>query len=258
MKYDVSNVEGGNFEQAKPGLYNCKINEVEAGPSKAGNAQLKVVFKIVGGEFDGSNLFHYVPTEPDAPGAFRMKEFVKALGLKKDRGVIDVDKLVGTAVQVSVKADSYEGEYKARVGKVMPAKEAEEDDEDLDDEDLEDEADKADEADEVDYGEMSMADLRTEAKARGLAVAAALKGRKTAADKKDGLIDLLEQDDEEEPEEEEEDVEEEEAEDDGYDDLSVDDLKGELKERGLKVVGKRAILIGRLRKDDESDEDPFA
>jgi hypothetical protein len=184
IKYDVSNVEGGgDFPQPKPGLYTAKIDEVEAGESKAGNKQLRVIIKITKkGEFKGANLFHYVPLDPESPGYFRMKEFTKALGLK-EKGTLDTDKMVGKEVLVRVKPDSYEGEYRARVGAVLaPKKDADDDSSDDGDDD-------------------------------------------------DG---------------------------DDYEEWSVDELKEELKGRGLRVAGKRAVLIGRLRKDDEDDDDPFS
>jgi hypothetical protein len=221
IKYDVSDVEpGGDFKQPKPGLYNAKIDECESGKSKAGNDQLRVVIKITDkGEFKGSNLFHYVPTDPNSPGFFRMEEFTRALGLRK-KGTLDTDKIVGTPVQVRVKADSYEGEYRARVGSVLKAKgDAEDDDaEDLDDEDGTDDED----LDDDEPGNASDDDGDDDA----------AEGDDDASDDEDG---------------------------DDYDEWSADELKAELKERGLRVAGKRAVLIGRLRKDDESDDDdPFS
>ncbi len=249
VKYDVSDVEVMSFQQPKPGLYKCKVEEMDHGPSKAGKPQFKVVFKVQDGEFKGSNLFHYVPSDPSSPGYFRLAELATAFGLRA-KGVIVTEKMVGTTVNVRVKSDTYEGEYRARVGSVLPMKGEDAAEEDLDDEDLDEEEG---EDEEVRYlPDMTLAELRAEAKERGINVQEAVKGRKTPDDKKDGLIDALESANDVEVETEEE-VE---AGDD-YDEWSVDELKDELKDRGLRVAGKQTVLIGRLRKDDESDEDPF-
>lgn len=60
-----------------------------------------------------------------------------------------------------------------------------------------------------------------------------------------------------EDEEEEAPAKEEEEEDTNYEEWEVSELKDELKERGLKTDGRKSILVGRLKKDDESGEEPF-
>lgn len=41
----------------------------------------------------------------------------------------------------------------------------------------------------------------------------------------------------------------------GYEAMDVDDLKEELRSRGLKVSGTKPELVARLEEDDDSDED---
>lgn len=214
IKYDVSKVEGGgDFKQPTPGLYKAVVKEAEAGKSKAGNDQLKVVLQIQNkGEFKGSNLFHYVPIDPDSPGFFRMKEFVTAMG-KKQKGTLDLSNILGNEVQVRVKSDSFEGEYRARVGAVLPPKGEDEDadDDDDDDDTSDDDGDDGDADDSDDDGDDDDDD-------------------DDSSDDDDG---------------------------DDYEEWSADELKAELKQRGLRAAGKKTVLIGRLRKDDEDDDDPF-
>jgi hypothetical protein len=52
--------------------------------------------------------------------------------------------------------------------------------------------------------------------------------------------------------EEEEDDEEEEI---SYEEASVEDLKAELKERGLSASGSKADLVARLEEDDAKDDE---
>lgn len=77
-----------------------------------------------------------------------------------------------------------------------------------------------------------------------------MRGRDQAADR---LLELY-GGDSAPAEEEPEDVEDEEPEGDTYDDSKIwkiDDLKGELAERGLPQDGTRKDLVARLRADDE-------
>ncbi len=236
IRYDVTDVEEREFKPPKPGVYTANIDEIEAGESKAGNPQLRIVLKITGGDFNGALLFHYVPTEPDAPGAFRMLELLKVTGHNRKKGTLDTDSLVGKTIRVRVKGDSYEGEYTAKVGTLMPPGEDEEDEEDLSEEPKtakttrrrraakpEPEEEEDDEAD--DEGEEDEEDL----------------------------------DDEEEGEDGEDEGEGDEEEGDDYDEWSITELKEELGNRGLRTAGKKTVLIGRLRKDDEAEaDDPFS
>jgi SAP domain len=194
LRYDVRNVEATVFEQPKPGIYPAKLESVEVGKSKAGNEQLVIQLRLKSGDYKGALLWHYVPTDTDSPGAFRMVELIKVLGLKP-AGTLDTDKIEGQSIQVRVKADSYNGEYRARVGALLPEGDDEEP-EDLsegDDESengasatttkrrsrkVEPEADDEDEGgddsedeDADDYDEWSVSELRAECKERGLRTA---------------------------------------------------------------------------------------
>lgn len=272
IKYDVSNVEdGGDFKQAKPGMYIAKIATCEHKESKStpGSMMLEITLEIVRDSKGKkvkeklSRIWHYVPTDPEASWAFRLKEFIKALGLKP-KGALDPDKIVGTEVQVQVKADKdLNDEYRAKVGRLLPLpedeeEEDEEEDEDEEDTDADEEEDDSDEEDEdedsddeedddeesSDYDEMSLTELRKEARSRGIKVGKAMDA--------DDLIEALTESDAEEDDEDEDDEEEED-----YNEWSADDLKAELKERGLKATGSKKVMVARLEKDDESDEDPF-
>jgi hypothetical protein len=80
------------------------------------------------------------------------------------------------------------------------------------------------------------------------------------ADDEDPEEEDDEEDEEEDDEEDEEEVEEEgeyddEEEEGEYDDLSSDELRTELKERGLRHTGTKAALIARLEEDDEPVEE---
>jgi SAP domain len=217
IKYDVRNVEATVFEQPKPGIYPAKLENVELGKSKAGNEQLVIQLRLKSGDYKGALLWHYVPTDEDSPGAFRMVELVKVLGLKPT-GTLDTDRIEGQSIQVRVKADSYNGEYRARVGALLPEAE---DDEDLSEDEDEPESENG---------------------------ASATKRRTRRAEPEA---------DEDEPEAEEGGEDEDEDADD-YDEWEIKELRAELKERGLRTAGNKTGLIKRLREDDGSEDDPFS
>lgn len=115
------------------------------------------------------------------------------------------------------------------------------------DEDEEDEEEEETETE--DYSDWSRNQLIKEARSRDMKV--------KKSDDDDDIRQWLIDSDSSDDDEEEEDEGEEEEEETSYGDWELDDLKNELKERGLKATGPKNVLVKRLEKDDESKEDPF-
>lgn len=254
LTYDVSDVEeSGGGEVPKPGTYTAKIVEAEHRTEKADGSpanDIKLTLSL-GDEY--RYLYTYIGLSKSS--AWKLKELTTALGLK-DKGQIDTDKLKGKVLSIQVKADTYDGEPTAKVGKLFKAKDgakvgggkpAAADDDGPDDEPETDEPEGGE-----DYSEWSLEDLQAEHEERGLD---AIRGRKT----KDKYIEALEADDEAKADGDGDDGEEpEDAEpEDDYDEWSQDELVAELEERELKVEGRKTKekLIAALRADDASD--PF-
>lgn len=212
IKYDVSEVERGG-QQPDPGLYHAKIAKVEDGQARSGNQMLTVTFKIVKGKFKNATIRTWIvyadkDGRPAEQSAWKLAEFVDAVGLKTDRGTLDTDKLVGKELQIKVDGDTYEGNYQAKVGRLTALPDEDEvededddeededdtvsqvaDDEDEDDEDDEDDDEDDDEEEDlVDYYLLTLPELQKECKTRGIRT---LKGQKSKT-----LIALLEADDE--------------------------------------------------------------
>ena len=228
IKFNVRGVEsGGDFDKPVPvGLYRARVQEVEHTESKSsGNEMLKVTYEIARGDHKGRLAWDYIVLNEN--NAWKLRQFLEAVGLvkgKKERGTLDLAKIAGTEVQLKLKHetdDTYGTRHK--VGSVLPMPDEDDDDEDEydeDDEDIEDEDVEEDEDDDEEEDD---------------------------------------EDDEDEDEDEDEDDDEEVEEVEDYNDLSVDELRAELRERGLKATGKKSLLVKRLEKDDEEDEDgePF-
>jgi hypothetical protein len=256
VRYDVSDVEEmGDFTPAPVGLYIMKIKEASAGESKAGQPMGTIVLEIVkdakGKKIKESygNIWHRIPLDNSNPGwTPRLLEFIKALGLKP-KGVLDLDKIAGEELLVKLRSGKdLDDNYRPEVGKIMQ----------IMDEPAEDESEDEDEDDEdtgTDYSEMKLAELRTEAEDRELDVKAILKGRKTAADKRDALIDALEESDSDEDDEDDED-----SEGDEYDDMKKGELVKEARSRGIKIRQgmSQDDIIEALRENDteEDGEEP--
>ncbi len=242
IKYDVSDVEASDFKVAPAGLYRAKITQCLDAKPEGKDRRLELIYEIVGTDEKYGRIYDYVNLESEA-AAFRLRALVDAVGLKP-KGTLDTSKIEGEEIMLRVKHETWNDEVRAKAGSLLPADESGEDDED--EEDLEDDEDEEDEGEA--YEEMPTAALRQECEERGLK-----KGGKKAQ-----LVARLEADDEadDEDEEEEEATDGDEDEDD-YSSWEISDLKEELKERGLKSAGKKSVLVARLEKDDESDDDPF-
>jgi hypothetical protein len=253
VKYDVSNVEDVSGQHAPVGVYVAEVENVDGPkPSKNGNQMLEVRFTLVkdaaGKKVDSGLMpvWYYPLIDHDLPFVqARWKEFLLAFGLK-EKGTLDTDKLVGQSVQVRLKADTdLDGEYRPSISKVMKLAAADEPDEAEEEEGEEEEGDE-----EVDLDSLNRTELKKLIKEEELDI----KVVKSMSDDdlREAIADAWGEEEEGEEEEEEEDEEEEGEEDeaDGYDEMSIADLKAELKERELPTNGAKKILVGRLRADD--------
>jgi hypothetical protein len=261
VKYDLSDVEDVNQAHAPVGVYRAKISKVDGPkPSSSGNNMLEVIFdlthdaagKALNGNFMPVWYYPLLAEDAHPVSKARTKEFMLAVGLKA-KGTLDTDKLVGTSVQLRIKSDTdQDGDYRPKIGKVMALPEQDEPEDEA-------EPDEAEDEEEMDLDALDRAGLKAVIKEEGLDVKV-LKKMSDDDIRKAIIAAWPEDEEEEEPEDEEEEDEaeeedevEDEAEDDGYDDMSVADLKSELKERELPTNGARKVLIARLRTDDEKD-----
>ena len=270
LKYDVTDVErGGGQSKCKPGLYNGKITsaimEIEGENLPEGKKdRIHVIIELTSGESKGDKIHDFVHTALEST-RWKLGEFLDACSLN-DKGKLTWDDktheckgLKGKKIKISVKGDTYEGEYVAKVKRLL-AFDADPDEEDLEDEDDGDEEEEEEEEEEslVDYSGFSLKKLKAEAKDRDIDIEGL---------KKDDLILALEvddqsDDDEDEDEDEEEEEEEEKEKMPDYGDMSLKELKAEAKDRNVEFEGlkKREIIealseADRLDSDDADDDD---
>lgn len=210
VKYNVKGVQRGEFPVVEPGLYQAKIVKVEEGESKSGNGHMIIpTFEILRHKtHKGAKLRTWILTEHEA-SAFKLAEFIDALGLP-EKGGFDTDDILGQRVVIKVDADEYQGKPSARVGTIYaadensngngasskakkveeePEEEEEEDDPEEEEEEEPDDDEEDDEEEEEGYDEWSVAELKSEIRARRLELPK--KAKKT------DLVAVLEEDDEE-------------------------------------------------------------
>lgn len=274
----LKKIERGARTQPTPGLYKGKITAVDEAVSAAGNDMLVVKLKITNRsgpqkEFKGATLRTHIVTSSEA-SAWKLAEFLDACdvtnGGKKDAVDIDTDELVGTELQFKVEGGTYNGEYSASVGLLLPLSakvDDEEDEEEADDEGEDDEPEEEedddegddgdddededeegdDDEEEVDLDEMTLPELRKFAKANDIKLKKDDKAKATRAKIRAALAEA--EDDEEE---------------DDYNDWSPKDLATEAEARGLEYQTKagktksKAALVKLLLEDDDAAEDPFS
>lgn len=262
VKYDVSQfADVGNDAQAPVGTYILTVEDIDGPkPSSNGNAMLEVRFRPTHNaqgerlKEEYAPIWHYPLLEHDSPFVQgRTKEFFAALGLSL-KGTLDTDKAEGMKVLGRLKSDTdQDGEYRPRIAKLMKVEQVDEaEPEEADEEEAEEE-----DEDSVDLDSLDRAGLKKFIKDEGLDVT--VKKSMSDDDIRSAIVEAMPDDEEEDEDEDEEEDEETEGEQeeggDNYDDLSVAELKAELKERELPTNGARAILVQRLRKDDSGE--PF-
>jgi SAP domain/Protein of unknown function (DUF669) len=271
VKFDVS----GDIPEtinAPVGTYRGKIKDAEARDSNAGNPMVVITWELTH-HADGKKVSEdywpvrtYLMVADERPYAKRtIKQFVTALGLKL-KGEMDLNKLIGKTAQLKLKSDTdQDGEYQPRIGQIMPAASKSDEDEPEPETPEAEEPEDDEEGEELDLDALSRSELKKLIKDEELEIT--VKKSMTDDDIRALIAEAMggdedeEEDDDEEPEEDDEQGDEaesegdDEEEDDGYDDMSVADLKAELKERELPTNGAKKVLIARLRKDDQ--EEPF-
>lgn len=120
----------GNTEQPRPGVYRCKVTEVNPGFSKDNNGKpdqsrprVEVVFEVQDAAYKGASLWYYLTYGEGFP-IQKQDQFLQAFGIassRKRKGEWDTDKVVGKYCLVRVKAGkNLSDEYKADVSAVMP------------------------------------------------------------------------------------------------------------------------------------------
>lgn len=118
IKYNVKGVERKTFVEPEPGLYEMVIEEAEYRDSDGKN-DIKLSLKITenNDKFVGSMVFTYVNLGESSQ--WKLAELTDALGMPES-GEIDTIKMKGKKLKVKVNADSYNGEYRARAGRLAP------------------------------------------------------------------------------------------------------------------------------------------
>jgi hypothetical protein len=260
IKYgDTSGIEG-NLEQAPVGLYFAKVSEINAKKSKNDEDMVEIIWQITK-DASGkktkkqyARIWAYAPLDPKSSWARRLKELVEAFGLKEKGG--NIGTIEGKEAMVRLREDTdNDGEYRPQISKVLKPKAVDEEPDEDEDED-EDEEEGGDATSSL--AGLSRAELKALIKEEELEV----KVVKSMSDS-DIAAAIIEagwepegdeeEEDEDEEEDDEEEEDEEEAEEDNYDDMSIKELRQEAKDRELDTKGSKAVLIARLRTDDEEE-----
>jgi len=291
IKFDVSGSDperatsGG--EPPKPGIYVATIKELKEGIKKGevGDEfkRLEVVYEIAKGTHKGYPLFDYLAYSEAAQ--WKLDQFLQAIAVAsttKRKGQFKTEDYIGTPVRVRIKGETYEGEYRPKVGFVMMAEDSDLDSVDdeapegadlsedggepstasassqyLTREQIQEAIDNADEAQLVEWAEafdIDHANVPTWEEVLEMILTAQAapepepepaKPAKAAAKKATAAAKAAPKAPAAEPA----------APEDGYDDASLDELKQECKDRGLPFTGLKAALIKRLRENDS--EAPF-
>jgi hypothetical protein len=260
VTYDLTGVDDLPDEaQAPVGTYIGKIEAAEAKPSSNGNPMIEVRWRLTH-DATGAKLKENYQAIWDYPilehnSSFVMgktKAFFAALGIPL-KGTLDTKKMEGKKALLKLKSDTDDGgDYRPRIGKILPVSEAESEPADVEEE--EPEAEQEEES--VDLSELDRDGLKKLIRSEGLGT---LKDLGITAKTSDDDIRAIIADKMGlgEPEEEPE------AEGDGYDSLDIKALADDFKERGLdekplkglKGAKLKAKVIELLREDDASS--PF-
>lgn len=143
VKVDFTGVEA--FQRVSEGIHHAKISDIQEKTSQGGDSMLQVAFEVTAGEDKGNKVFDNLVLTDKA--LWKFKSLLQIIGMKCDGKVaVDLDKLIGKALDINVTHEEYNGQIRARVsGYMKPSAAASSDDEDDDWDEDEDEAEEEEE-----------------------------------------------------------------------------------------------------------------
>ena len=136
--FDFTGVE--TFQRTPESVHPAKVTKIDEVTFQGGNVGFKITFEITAGAGKGARVIENYPFVDAA--MWKLKAFFEACGIRANGRIsVDIDKLIGKAVEITVNHEEYNGQLRARiqeVNKLTPKAATEEAD---DDEDLEEEED---------------------------------------------------------------------------------------------------------------------
>lgn len=248
VNVDLSGVETSR-KTIPEGTYTLVVDSATQKSSQGGNPMIAFEFSVAEGKYQGSKLYENCSLQPQA--LFKLKSVLIALGMEIPNKAFDLDlkDLIGLTCEAEVGHEVYEGKKRARILEYIDPSDSDSDEDDSEDED----------DDDIDVEStlmgMDLDDLKDLAKELDIPSSSIKKAKKVKAlvelimseADEDDILEALGDEDNEEDDEDEEDEEKD------YSEMSLDELKAECKDRGLKV--KKGMdkddLIEMLEEDDE-------
>jgi SAP domain len=235
------------------GMYPAKVASFEYETPGDKDPRFHLIYEITNGKF--AQIHDYVTFGETSK--WKMDQMLQALGEATDtkrKGSLNTDKQKGKKVKIRVRGETYNEEYRAKIGGVwQPADDMDEEFDSDGDEEPTDDADEPTEYDErwseiLGMGEDDLADIAEELDVYNEPYELDADAYDTWEEFREALNDAMNEAEPEEPEEEPE----EEEEDIPYEDWKLQELKNELEARELDATGTKAALISRLEEDDEA------
>lgn len=122
ISLDFSGVESNDFDPLPKGSHHATIFEVTSEESKQGKPYLNFQFKIVEEKNNNRRAFMNASLQPQSLWA--LKNLLVAAGYPKEELEgqlnLDLDDMCGRVVKIVIGHETYEGELRDRVKKVLP------------------------------------------------------------------------------------------------------------------------------------------
>lgn len=119
---------GGGFEPIPKADYDVSVSSAEAAQSSTGKLMFKIVYKIVGGPYNGRTIYNNITLTTDNPNALRMFFMnMKAMGLDESffatspAPSVVADALVGHSCRVTIDHREWQGQVRENVKSLKPS-----------------------------------------------------------------------------------------------------------------------------------------